>query len=216
MKKNKTAIFQNFDLQYSFLPYEFDLFQSRYRAVIRRLNIRTYSEFGFTSRDFRCNISGSLRTSIPKKTIRSLLPDIPPPDKCILRNPRLSPHLHEFGNSFARWISILLRFRFVTSPRWAERRTIPLITLPVTAYWSGNTYIPVTASMPVPLRPGTTQDMILDNVRIAVLSSVRFNAISGYLRLRSVDLFDTTRGEFSIVSSSRFLTRVTMNRTESG
>lgn len=155
MEKTKPGYFKISIYSYSFPPSEFDLFQSRYRAVIRCLNIRMYSEFGFTSHDSRCNISGSLRTSIAKKTI-ARLPDIPPPDKCILRNPWLSPH--EFGNSFAWWISILLRFRIVTSPQWREalHQTIPLITLPVTAYWSGNTYIPVTASMPVPVRPGTT------------------------------------------------------------
>lgn len=116
---------------------------------------------------------------------------------------------YEFGNLFA-WRSyidpIALSDRLRPFHNGGPASTISLIALPVTEVliqkhvYSGNN---------IDAGPRGTRDMILDNVRIAVLSSVRFNAISaGYLRLRSVDPFDTMRGGFSIVSSFRTLTRV--------
>lgn len=81
----------------------------------------------------------------------------------------------EFGNSFAWRISIPLRFQIACSSNGRKLLLFPLLhvhVLAVTAYWPRNTYILVTTSVPIPVRPAGTTDMILDNVQIAVLSSV--------------------------------------------
>lgn len=117
----------------------------------------------------------------------------------VLRTTTLFAALCKFGNSFAWRISIPSRAlsESLGSPQHERRRWHQLFPLlhvhPVTAYWPGNPYIPATISTPGPLTPDTT-DMISDNARTAVLSSVRFNAISiEYLRLLPGASISTTR-----------------------
>lgn len=116
-----------------------------------------------------------------RKTI-ARLPDMP----LLRRNAFYAIHdfrrVHKFENSFAWQISILLRFRSIIpamrGERMAPHQLFPLLhVLPCHGVLTRKPIYPddnIDAGSR-PVRPGA-MDMIPDNTRIAVLSSVRFNA----------------------------------------